>query len=63
MATVLVQGDLVMCPHCLRKQEDSPVEDFVVPNCVGEPCEEECCWCYETFSVTELGDGTYEVGK
>ena len=64
MTTTLLKGDLVTCPHCLRNQEDSPVEDFVVPGKIGQLCAEECCWCYAEFHVTQLNYTlAYEVSK
>jgi hypothetical protein len=63
VSTILHTGDLVQCPYCLKNQEDSPVEDFVVPMRHGQPNAEPCAFCHEYFHVTQLDRTTYEVTK
>lgn len=60
------RGETLRCPCCfeLIDEEDSHVEDYVIPGRVGitsRGSDEQCPNCDEWFSVEYLGKDEYEV--
>lgn len=58
-------GEILKCPHC-GKEEDSPVEDFVVQGQfarVGPDSrvQDQCGWCDGAFAVERIDQDTYRV--
>jgi hypothetical protein len=60
-------GEILKCPHC-GKEEDSPVEDFVVQGPLARigptsRVEDQCGWCDGAFAVERVNQDTYLVEK
>lgn len=57
-------GELLKCPHCLKNQE-SPVEDYVVSGRVGSSSatKDQCEHCDEWFSIECTAPGYFTVSK
>lgn len=58
----LKKGTKPVCPHCDKEQE-YPVEDYVVAGVVGYPSlsEEQCGYCDGAFTIMLAKDGKYLV--
>lgn len=56
----LQKDETITCPCCNAKMTDGPVQDYALMKAFAKT-EEECCECYQVFSIKNNGNDTFTL--